>query len=278
MTPAAIVAIALGGALGLLVLCLGWVMLTGAAPKPLKRCLVRYCVRGLLKRKDNNLPWDENAVSKIDELLYMGRMPRKPEQLAALKTENRVSAMVTLNEVWEMPFYLAIAGIMGKPVARPGGAASSGGAPDDDDAAGGGGDGSGVSFCHLPTVDFNAPSLADIRKAVEWMKDHVDAGHCIYVHCNAGRGRSAVIVLCYLMATRGFSAQEAYEHVRARRKIANLPALCGTRPQWRAVRKYEKELRKRREAEAGPPSPSLTASQERAAGVGFRSNRVAPEP
>ena len=95
-------------------------MLTGVAPKPLKRCIVRYCVRGIFLRRDNKLPWDENSVScVVDDQVYMGALPKLPEQLAVLRKDHRVSALVTLNEVWEMPFYLAIAGIMDKKVAKP---------------------------------------------------------------------------------------------------------------------------------------------------------------
>ena len=112
MEPLVICAVATGGLVGLFFVVLAWVMLTGVAPKRLKRFLVRYCVRGVCLRTHNTLPWDESSVTcVVDEQVYMGMIPKQPEQLAALRKDQRVSALVTLNEVWEMPFYLAIAGI-----------------------------------------------------------------------------------------------------------------------------------------------------------------------
>lgn len=268
----ATVALAAVAAAALFFIVFGWVSLTSVAPRALKRCLVRYCVRGICKRADNSLPWDEAAVScVVDDAIYMGRMPKQPEHLVALRKDHRVSALVTMNETWELPFYLAIAGIMDKPVAKPHGVLH-GTDPEEDQL-------STVSFLHLPTVDFHAPSQADIKKGVAWMQDHTAAGHSVYVHCNAGRGRSAVVVLCYLMATMNCSAAEAYALVQTKRNIADLTALCGTRPQWRAIKAYEKHLAKTRE----PRSAALNASKEGAAGVGLPakrkgSSKVAPEP
>lgn len=271
MEPLVICAIAASGLLGLFVLVFAWVMLTGAAPKPLKRCIVRYCVRGICKRRDNSLTWDEKSVTcVVDDQIYMGALPKLPEQLAALRKDHRVSALVTLNEVWEMPFYLAIAGIMDKKVAKPRGILHGTSEAEDQLSA--------VSWCHLPTVDFNAPSLSDICNGVEWMKDHTAAGHSVYVHCNAGRGRSAVIVICYMMATTGCTSAEAYEMLAAKRRIAKLTALCGTRPQWRAVKAYEKFLGKQRDDQQAPGSAvsagAIGGEQKPAKGT----NKVFPAP
>ena len=60
----------------------------------------------------------------------------------------------------------------------------------------------------------------------------------MYVHCNGRKGRSAVCVICYLNVTHGWSPEFAYQHVRERRKIADLRSLCGIRCQWQAVRKF----------------------------------------
>jgi protein-tyrosine phosphatase len=55
----------------------------------------------------------------------------------------------------------------------------------------------------------------------------------VYVHCNAGKGRSTSVVLCYLIYVHGMSRVEAYDFVKEKRpKIAKFRALCDTRPQW----------------------------------------------
>ena len=102
-----------------------------------------------------------------------------------------IGAIVTLNPVWELPFFLAVANIMGKDKAVSGTVSSGKG---------------GVEFesCQLPTPDFCAPSLADVEKGVAWIRAQVDAGTPVYVHCNAGKGRSSVVVAC--ARARGISS------------------------------------------------------------------------
>jgi hypothetical protein len=92
MEPLVICAVATGGLVGLFFVVLAWVMLTGVAPKRLKRFLVRYCVRGVCLRTHNTLPWDESSVTcVVDEQVYMGMIPKQPEQLAALRKDKRRS-------------------------------------------------------------------------------------------------------------------------------------------------------------------------------------------
>ena len=100
--------------------------------------------------------------------------------------------------------------------------------------------GSEYNFCFLPTPDYCAPSHDDISRGVKWIQEHQAAGQTVYVHCNAGRGRSAVIVLCFLIANKGISSDEALEYLRSKRGVSNLKRCCGTRPQWRSVLKYER--------------------------------------
>lgn len=69
----------------------------------------------------------------------------------------------------------------------------------------------------MPTVDFSPPTLEDIQRAVEFMQDQMAAGHAVYVHCKAGRARSVTVVICYLMATRGWTAEAAQAWIQTRR-------------------------------------------------------------
>jgi len=66
----------------------------------------------------------------------------------------------------------------------------------------------GIEQHRVPTVDFTPPSLDSVRSAVGFMKRHADDGNRIYVHCKAGRGRSATVVLCWLMAHAGLTPEE----------------------------------------------------------------------
>ena len=58
-----------------------------------------------------------------------------------------------------------------------------------------------VSFLNLPTTDlFSAPSQQRLQEGVAWMVDESSSGKgSVYVHCKAGRARSATLVAAYLI-------------------------------------------------------------------------------
>ena len=57
----------------------------------------------------------------------------------------------------------------------------------------------------LSTPDWNSvPSNEDIKKGVDFILKYRDLKppNSVYVHCKAGRSRSATIVACYLVKVR----------------------------------------------------------------------------
>lgn len=95
----------------------------------------------------------------------------------------------------------------------------------------------GIDQLYLPTVDFTHPSRKDIDRAVQFIDDAIAAGKKVYIHCKAGRGRSATIAICWLMHSRGLSLHQAQQHLLRCRPHVN-PRLT-TRP---VVRQYAEEL------------------------------------
>ncbi len=73
----------------------------------------------------------------------------------------------------------------------------------------------GITQLHLPTLDYHRPCADDIARAVDFIKEQIEAGKKTYIHCKAGRGRSVTIAIGYLMATRQISAEEAFLHVKS---------------------------------------------------------------
>ena len=69
----------------------------------------------------------------------------------------------------------------------------------------------------LPTLDYHCPTERHLIRGIAFIIEHRSAATPVYVHCKAGRGRSATMVLCYLMAAHGIDAQEAYARVKASR-------------------------------------------------------------
>ncbi|GMV97962.1 MAG: hypothetical protein AMXMBFR83_23150 [Phycisphaerae bacterium] len=51
----------------------------------------------------------------------------------------------------------------------------------------------------LPVLDNTAPTPAQLGAAVEWLSEATSRGR-VFVHCAAGHGRSAAVVLAYLLA------------------------------------------------------------------------------
>ena len=57
-----------------------------------------------------------------------------------------------------------------------------------------------VAFLHLDVVDRQAPSQEQLCEGVNWILDKNKSGKgTVYVHCKAGRARSATLVAAYLM-------------------------------------------------------------------------------
>lgn len=67
----------------------------------------------------------------------------------------------------------------------------------------------GISQLHLPTLDYHCPKEADLHRGIQFIDKQVSSGGKVLVHCKAGRGRSAIMVLCYLMQRDRCSASVA---------------------------------------------------------------------
>jgi atypical dual specificity phosphatase len=66
----------------------------------------------------------------------------------------------------------------------------------------------GMEQLCLPTTDFTPPTMEDCCQGVIFIQRHVSRGSKVYIHCKAGRGRSATIAMCYLIS-KGLTPAEA---------------------------------------------------------------------
>lgn len=194
-----------GGAIAGLVLTFLIVLATGWAP----RCVLSLESR-LLRLAKRRKRWD---WTMIEPGVFLGSLPRLPCHLDELRAEG-VGAVLTLNENWELAMSPQC-----------------------------------VQDCHmvqrnLPTPDFFAPSQRDLVEAVAFIRKHVWQGVSVYVHCNGGKGRSAVCVICYLIHEHGWSPDQAFQFVKDKRKITEMKAWCGFHKQWRAVQRFTRELQR----------------------------------
>ncbi len=98
----------------------------------------------------------------------------------------------------------------------------------------------GIEQLRIPTVDFTHPHLSAVDQAVDFMQTRIAGGGKVYVHCKAGRGRSATVVACWLIATQGLDRRQAQALLTQRRPHVNRH--LEERP---VVIEFERRLRQR---------------------------------
>ncbi|CAF3012624.1 unnamed protein product, partial [Rotaria sp. Silwood2] len=74
-----------------------------------------------------------------------------------------------------------------------------------------------IKQLRLPTIDCTLPSLQSIEKAIKFMNEAYINNEKIFVHCKAGMGRSATIVLCHLVANEKMSTDDAFKLIKEKR-------------------------------------------------------------
>jgi atypical dual specificity phosphatase len=79
----------------------------------------------------------------------------------------------------------------------------------------------GIEQLHIPTTDFVHPELADVQRGVRFIQQHIERGNIVYVHCKAGRARSATIALCWLIQYKGLSPEEGQQQLLTARPHIN---------------------------------------------------------
>ncbi|MBB3207614.1 atypical dual specificity phosphatase [Rhodopirellula rubra] len=79
----------------------------------------------------------------------------------------------------------------------------------------------GIVQLHIPTVDFTHPTIENVRQGVEFVQEHVSQGKIVYIHCKAGRARSATVAICWLIQYRQMSAADAQALLLSKRPHIN---------------------------------------------------------
>lgn len=78
----------------------------------------------------------------------------------------------------------------------------------------------GIVYKRIPVMDNFSPNLSQFLDGVEYLDKCMNNGLRVYVHCMAGKGRSAVMVIAYLIKN-GMAPIDAYSLVKERRPEAN---------------------------------------------------------
>ena len=96
----------------------------------------------------------------------------------------------------------------------------------------------GIEQLHLPTTDFVPPSYEDVVRGVAFIDAHIRRGGKVYIHCKAGRGRSATVAICYLIA-RGHTPESGQKLLQEKR-----PQVVRTLASREVVQRFYKNQRK----------------------------------
>ena len=67
----------------------------------------------------------------------------------------------------------------------------------------------------LATIDYTCPNLNQINDGVRFIQKAKESSETVYLHCKAGRGRSATIAVAWLIHSKKMSLDEAQKHLSA---------------------------------------------------------------
>lgn len=88
-------------------------------------------------------------------------------------------------------------------------------------------------YCHLPTIDDDAPTIDHLNAGVEFIRSEIDGGGKVYIHCAGGVGRAPTQAAAYLIAD-GKTLDEALALIRRTRPYINIQP-----PQMEQLRHFE---------------------------------------
>lgn len=88
-------------------------------------------------------------------------------------------------------------------------------------------------YCHLPTIDDDAPTMEHLDQGVAFMQRVIGAGGKVYIHCAGGVGRAPTMGAAYFMS-QGMSLDEALALIRRSRPFIHIMP-----PQMARLREFE---------------------------------------
>ncbi|XP_014606298.1 PREDICTED: phosphatidylglycerophosphatase and protein-tyrosine phosphatase 1 isoform X2 [Polistes canadensis] len=161
-----------------------------------------------------------NWYDRIDETVILGALPFRTMSKQLIEKEN-LKAVVSMNEDYEL-FLLSNSEKEWKKY--------------------------NVEFLQLSTTDiFEAPCQTKLKTGVDFINkfrstnrklnndnhNNLKESETVYVHCKAGRTRSATLVGCYLMMKNGWIPEEAVDYMKSKRRHILLH-----RAQWHSLRLF----------------------------------------
>ncbi|XP_064470700.1 phosphatidylglycerophosphatase and protein-tyrosine phosphatase 1-like isoform X1 [Ornithodoros turicata] len=143
---------------------------------------------------------------RIDDTVILGALPFRSITPKLLEEEN-VRGVVSMNEDFELRYWVTSKEEWEQ---------------------------NGVKFLQLSTTDiFETPCQEKLQRGVQFIRGFEGTGKSVYVHCKAGRTRSATLVGCYLMQRYAWTPQKTVDLLRTKR-----PHILLHYAQWEALHTY----------------------------------------
>ncbi len=95
-------------------------------------------------------------------------------------------------------------------------------------------------FLWLPTRDHTAPTMKKLRVGTHALRELIDVGEKVYVHCRNGHGRAPSLVAAYFIL-KGMSTDEAIATIKKKRRSIHIEPV-----QKRRLEEFETWCRKYR--------------------------------
>lgn len=123
--------------------------------------------------------------TRIDEHCVLGALPMERNYRRIVKAEN-IKAVLTMNEDHELKYSV----------------------PADEWKR------LDIEYKQVPVIDYiGVASLDQIKDSVDFINKHRELNQTVYVHCKAGRYRSALITACYLIHKDKLTPEMAKERL-----------------------------------------------------------------
>lgn len=164
-------------------------------------CLIDLIAYTLFSSFGYQRQW--SYYNQIEDKLYLGAIPVKKPLFGrddTLELRGKVQAVLSVVE----PFENHCQGVITSPIA-----------PEEWRRQ-------GVYQLQIPTPDFETINLDVVKKGVAFIDWNIKNNRSVYVHCKAGRGRSALIVVCYLMQKHQLTLEAAFKMMKNARSQVSL--------------------------------------------------------